>query len=274
MIDVSKQGKGALVKEVTLRDYRLEAVPTAPQIPIKYEVPFLCKIKAQDGSGSCVSQAVAYYAEVLNYLETKEWVSMSPKFLYSKCFVEPMGSYIKDNMAMVKNEGVAPESLCSSYENGNPPSEKFMRRIEDVTPFAKEKALDYVSRSYFTWDNINIDLYKQAVLSGNGCIVASWGNDVLWTTNSGWVGLPDVPSQMTWRHGIYLIGYDDDKECFKFVNSWGEEWGDKGFGYLPYEYIERGFVSNPYTMIDMPNSYYSLLKKLVGLYYNLISLLK
>jgi hypothetical protein len=34
------------------------------------------------------------------------------------------------------------------------------------------------------------------------------------------------------------IGYDDSTAHFKFVNSWGADWGDNGFGYLPYESFE------------------------------------
>lgn len=66
------------------------------------------------------------------------------------------------------------------------------------------------------------------------------------------------------------------KTYFSFLNSWGEEFGDPqhpGKGYLPEEYITKGYVSNPITLIDQSNSYYGLLQKLVSLYKNLISLL-
>ena len=38
-------------------------------------------------------------------------------------------------------------------------------------------------------------------------------------------------------HEILLIGYDNSNSLFKFANSWGTSWGDKGFGYLPYSYV-------------------------------------
>jgi C1A family cysteine protease len=31
-------------------------------------------------------------------------------------------------------------------------------------------------------------------------------------------------------HAICVVGYDDNSSWFKFKNSWGEEWGDKGYG--------------------------------------------
>jgi hypothetical protein len=38
-------------------------------------------------------------------------------------------------------------------------------------------------------------------------------------------------------HAIVLVGYDDSKQRFMFRNSWGTQWGEKGYGYLPYPYI-------------------------------------
>ena len=42
-------------------------------------------------------------------------------------------------------------------------------------------------------------------------------------------------------HAILLIGYEtiDGQLYFRFKNSWGEEWGDRGYGWLSAAYIER-----------------------------------
>lgn len=45
-------------------------------------------------------------------------------------------------------------------------------------------------------------------------------------------------------HALTLVGYDDKTEQFKFANSWGPHWGDKGFGYLPYDYVANNNVTN------------------------------
>jgi len=270
-MDISKLGKGGLTKKLSLKDYRLETIPTAPLMPTKHEIVFGGKIKHQDGSGSCVSQATSYYAEVLNFIETGEWVSLSPKYLYSQCFIPPMGSYTKDNMALMKGEGIAPEDKLTSYENGRPPTERFMQRKQDITPSVVDSAMTYLAKAYYTWDKTSVDLYKQAISQGNGCVVCSWGNNICWQNAE--IELPAYESQLNWQHGIYLIGWNDDKKMFKFLNSWGTEWGDKGYGYLPYAYVEKGYVSNPITMVDQSNNYYGLLKKIISLYQNLISLL-
>lgn len=35
-------------------------------------------------------------------------------------------------------------------------------------------------------------------------------------------------------HSVCIVGYDDEKELFKFQNSFGNDWNDNGFGYIKY----------------------------------------
>lgn len=36
------------------------------------------------------------------------------------------------------------------------------------------------------------------------------------------------------NHVVLLIGWDDTKQAWLIKNSWGEEWGEKGFGWIKY----------------------------------------
>ena len=44
-------------------------------------------------------------------------------------------------------------------------------------------------------------------------------------------------------HAVFCVGYDDhrrirsDKGALLIQNSWGESWGDGGFGWVPYRYV-------------------------------------
>lgn len=40
-------------------------------------------------------------------------------------------------------------------------------------------------------------------------------------------------------HAIVFVGYDDEKQLFEFRNSWGEQWGNHGYGYLTYESVKN-----------------------------------
>jgi hypothetical protein len=46
-------------------------------------------------------------------------------------------------------------------------------------------------------------------------------------------------------HAMCLIGYDDGKQAFEVLNSWGEKWGDNGFGWIKYsdygKYCKYGY---------------------------------
>jgi C1A family cysteine protease len=40
--------------------------------------------------------------------------------------------------------------------------------------------------------------------------------------------------QLLGGHATPIIGYDDTKKAFLVQNSWGTNWGNKGFYYMPY----------------------------------------
>ena len=40
------------------------------------------------------------------------------------------------------------------------------------------------------------------------------------------------------RHAVVAVGYDDSRRRFKILNSWGADWGDHGYFYMPYDFIK------------------------------------
>ena len=43
-------------------------------------------------------------------------------------------------------------------------------------------------------------------------------------------------------HAVIMIGWDNSIKCLKIMNSWGETWGDKGFLWLSYDYVEKALI--------------------------------
>jgi len=59
----------------------------------------------------------------------------------------------------------------------------------------------------------------------------------------GAIPMPVAEEELMEGHAILVVGYENGVlpgEGFLILrNSWGLEWGDEGYGYLPYAYIER-----------------------------------
>lgn len=47
-------------------------------------------------------------------------------------------------------------------------------------------------------------------------------------------GVFNERDNQTINHVVLLVGWDDDKQAWLIKNSWGEEWGEKGFAWIKY----------------------------------------
>ena len=54
---------------------------------------------------------------------------------------------------------------------------------------------------------------------------------------TGIVPMPEQTERMIGGHAVLAVGFDDSRQVFIIRNSWGENWGDKGYFYMPYDYI-------------------------------------
>jgi len=68
---------------------------------------------------------------------------------------------------------------------------------------------------------------------------------------SGVIEFPTGGDDFVGSHSVLVVGYDDGAERLKIMNSWGEHWGDHGYGYLPYDYFklflqEAWMITTPY----------------------------
>lgn len=49
-------------------------------------------------------------------------------------------------------------------------------------------------------------------------------------------------------HSITICGYNDKTRLIKYINSWGVDFGDNGYGYIPYSYVSDHLVDNIYIV--------------------------
>jgi hypothetical protein len=64
--------------------------------------------------------------------------------------------------------------------------------------------------------------------------------------NSSWNKLLN-PLEYTYnkaRHAAVIVGFDRDRRKFKVANSYGSDWGDGGYFYLPYDFLTKNTINS------------------------------
>lgn len=245
-------GTGAIPDEKDERDYKYEDVMGAISLPENYnvldELPYKIKVENQGQSSSCVGQAWSKYIEVLNYFDEKKERDASAKFVYSRIFVPQGGAHIRDGASLCVDVGVSQEHLDPSYENGQPPSEAYMR-IKNESVAVLENAKVYQAKEYRTiWHQENVETIKQAIYANKG-VVSGFSGD-----NEGWASeIVMPPVSVKWGHAVYLIGWEkiNGEDYILFLNSWSSGWGRKGIGLVHPSYWRQGGVTfSLWTLTD------------------------
>ncbi len=202
-------------------------------------------VKDQGDFGSCVAFATVamkewqeqqeYLRETKlrkNYKRKSKYYDLSEQWIYYKCkdidgHPKKEGTSIRIAMKILNKIGVPCEKAWKynvKYE-GKPKS------------WANLIALWALSGSYYrisTPDELIQSLKENGpVVIGIGCF-----REIFLATGNGIVNYPKDPLSCYGGHAICIVGWDPSRRLFKFKNSWGTVWGQKGYGYLPYKYIQ------------------------------------
>ena len=110
------RNSGCLRDRVDLRDYKVEDImifgAEAPDFTRGYDVEQkygVLKYENQMVSFSCVGQAWAYYAEMLNLIETGEFTNLSARDVYSQIAIYGVGAYLRDGGKILTRKGITEE---------------------------------------------------------------------------------------------------------------------------------------------------------------------
>lgn len=239
---------GCLKDVEDLRDIPMGLVLPPIRVPLRINYsPDMTPVRHQGEEGTCV--AFASVVGVKEYQDSKEYrkiIGLSPRYLYSLCkandgIPEEDGTYPRVAMKMLLKYGVCPET----YWPYRPHQRDFPK------PGAEKAAKTYSIKAYARLGSVQ-EMKRSLLVNGPFLagveVYSSWFTRAV--TKTGEIPIPGPRDGIEGGHAICIIGYDDSKRIFKFKNSWGRAWGDKGYGYITYEYIRR-YCSDAWSATDL-----------------------
>ncbi len=219
-------------------------------------------IRNQGYQGSCVGWSSSYAARTI--LEAKatgqrpDAVAFSPSSLYNQIALSGcQGAYINQAMDVMRERGVLPwndfpydESSCSNKPNGS----AFQKMASYRT-----KGYNRLTQNEDPRGEIDLMAIKQNLAQGAPVVIGMMvGGSFMQGMQGQDVWLPsqnDYQMRGFGGHAMCVIGYDDYKAggSFEIMNSWGKDWGDKGFGWIRYK--DFGFFTKEaYGLYPMGNA--------------------
>jgi C1A family cysteine protease len=156
---------------------------------------------------------------------------------------EDSGAEIRDTIKTIADYGLADEKLWP-YDIS-----KFTTKPTQnvVTDAAQRKAITYVLIDQPGMSSAEIiNAMKQQLAAGNTMEFGTYCYQSIFSIGpDGMIAPPKKNETPIGGHALHIVGFSDDKKAFLLQNSWGLEWGDKGFGWLPYSYFETGYQGQP-----------------------------
>jgi C1A family cysteine protease len=215
----------------------------------------------QGKQNSCIAWSIAYavksYQEVLEKgwsLDTKDHL-FSPAFIYNS-MNNGMDNGLKVNEALdwTVDNGVATLATMP-YQESDSTTQPTIAAIQEAQSYKPQE-----------WGTLKSNKDIKTSLANNQPVIITMaafnsfkslkGTDSVYNTADTWVG----------EHAVTVVGYDDGHAsggAFKVMNSWGTDWGDQGFFWLPYQFtytqvqIEGedtgSLISGAYVVVDQEN---------------------
>ena len=227
------------------------SLPTAPRyrsfLPASADLSeWLPAVGSQGEQSSCVAWATTYYMR--SYYENRQnftlvkQTPLSPSFLYNQ--LKKQDASCKSGL----NIGRALEFLKLK---GAPPLRSFPYSQNNCSALP-DQAVESVATQFKieSWRRLNkgnLDDVKGEIARDRpvviGMIVSEKFKDFRGKSN-----FDELISESATRggHAMTVVGYDDARQAFRLVNSWGQQWGDRGFAWISYEAFNSN-VAESYT---------------------------
>lgn len=234
-----------------LPDHRdFQYIPQAVKLPSSVDLRQFCPpVLDQSSLGSCTSNAIAnaYYFDELKQKEVSAFLPSRLFIYYNERVLEgtvnsDSGAMIRDGFKTIANQGVVSEKswpyIISKFKKK--PSKKLYAEA------LKNKAITYQSLSQ------DLTTLKSCLNDGYPfvfgiSVYSSFESDTVAST--GIVPMPGKNESLLGGHAILCVGFDDSKQVFIVQNSWGTDWGMKGFFTIPYAYVTNPKLASDFWTV-------------------------
>ncbi len=186
----------------------------------------------QMDSGSCVSWATGHAVRGYYLRASRNFGQdaplVSPLFLHTLLNACPdIGSNVPSAMRLMSQIGVVTEDQFPfSDQHCNRPSSTLIARASTLR-IRGAKLLDHRQP-----DDLKGALAKGHPIAFGYLITAELG--LLKGKNAGKIYDPSASQPNRGGHAMVITGYDERRQAFRVMNSWGKGWGQDGFGWFSY----------------------------------------
>lgn len=236
---------GALPDPKDERDFKIASFfrrPSTAPLPSSIDYSNLVPIiRNQLSLGSCVGFAATEMKTAQEATELRAQYQFSPLFIYWLRENMSEGMYLRDAMKILREYGVCEEYLLNYQKN--------LRSRGTLEKFHFNNAKYFKIDSYARISTVD-EMRRALVETGPFIISIPVYESFHAVGPDGKIPIPDTSKETFYGgHALVVVGYNDEERYFKIKNSWGESWGNRGFGYLPYEFVEQ-YLWDAWTAVD------------------------
>ncbi len=245
----------------------LKEIKLPPNVDLR---PWCSPVENQKSLGSCTAHAAVGIVEYYQRRAFNKHIEGSRLFVYKTTrnlmqVTGDTGAWLRNAMGALTLCGV-PDEKYWPYTDAKPDFD------DEPTSFVYAVADNFEAIRYFCHDPLGANVPGSKVLTnlknylaaGIPSMFGFWGFPSFNACDvQGGIPYPCPRERAQWGHAIVAVGYDDRKkiknnDCNKTTtgallirNSWGTAWGDKGYGWLPYDYVVNKLALDFWSLLTM-----------------------